>query len=400
MAEPQIRYCTSADGTSIAYTSVGDGPALVTVRTWAHSPIGTPAGSWARLDRRMSSGRRLVEFDRRGIGSSQRDVVSVSDEAQALDIAAVADELGLDRFDLWGDFDGAAAGVVFAAQNPNRLSRLVVSGAYMRGEDLSPAESVRSLAQLVRTNWGLGRRALANIIFPKGPLELQRYMAGILKECVLPEVAAKYVEQYATSDVRHYLPRVKARTLVLEARGDYRVPADAGRSVAALIPNARLASAEGIIQANGALVLDFLEEARGDPEPRQAAVPSDTVIILFLDIADSTALTTTLGDSAYRDKERDLDALLRSAIGEAGGEPVEGKVLGDGVMAVFSSASQAIGCAIRCRTLGEEAGLPLHLGIHAGDVVREGKNVHGERCSWRRGSRAPQRPAISWCRTR
>ena len=379
MTEPQIRYCTSADGTRIAYTSMGDGPPLITVRTWAHSPLSTPMGSWVRLDRRISAGRRLIEFDRRGIGSSQREVVSVSAEAHAMDIEAVANELGLDRFDLWGDFDGAAASIVFAAQHPKRLSRLVVMGAYTRGEDLSPAESLRSLGQLVRTNWGLGRRAIANIIFPRGPLELQRFMAGILRECVLPEVAARYIEEYATSDVRHYLPRVEVPTLVLQASGDYRVPATAGTSIAALIPDARLATPEGLVwaPASCALALDFFDEGYGDPEAGQAALPSGMTAILFLDIADSTALTTKLGDAAYRERERALDASLRKAITDVGGSPVEGKVLGDGIMAVFSSARQAIAAAQRCRDLGNEADLSLHLGIHAGDVVREGNNVHG-----------------------
>ncbi len=105
-------------------------------------------------------------------------------------------------------------------------------------------------------------------------------------------------------------------------------------------------------------------------------------VILFLDIADSTALTTKLGDAAYREKERALDTSLRAAITGAAGTPVEGKVLGDGVMAVFTSARSAIDAAQRCRDLGNEAGLPLHIGIHAGDVVREvdsdGRaNVHG-----------------------
>ena len=99
--------------------------------------------------------------------------------------------------------------------------------------------------------------------------------------------------------------------------------------------------------------------------------------ILFLDIAGSTALTTELGDAAYRTRERELDAALRKAIAEVGGTTVEGKVLGDGVMAVFASASQAIVAALRCRDCGDVAELSLHLGIHAGDVVREGNNVHG-----------------------
>jgi class 3 adenylate cyclase len=100
-------------------------------------------------------------------------------------------------------------------------------------------------------------------------------------------------------------------------------------------------------------------------------------VILFADIAQSTALTEQLGDAAFRAKARELDTSLRSVIKESGGTPVEGKVLGDGVLAVFTSARQAIECALRCNAAGEPLGLQLHLGIHAGDVIREGDNVYG-----------------------
>ena len=89
------------------------------------------------------------------------------------------------------------------------------------------------------------------------------------------------------------------------------------------------------------------------------------------------ALTEQLGDAAFRAKARELDTSLRAIIGESGGTPVEGKVLGDGVLAVFTSARQAIDCALRCDTASEAVGLQLHLGIHAGDVIREGNNVYG-----------------------
>ena len=100
-------------------------------------------------------------------------------------------------------------------------------------------------------------------------------------------------------------------------------------------------------------------------------------VILFADIADSTALTEQLGDAAFREKARELDTSLRAIIGESGGTPVEGKLVGDGLMAVFTSARQAIDCALHCDAAGESVGLQLHLGIHAGDVIREGNNVYG-----------------------
>jgi class 3 adenylate cyclase len=99
--------------------------------------------------------------------------------------------------------------------------------------------------------------------------------------------------------------------------------------------------------------------------------------ILFADIVDSTALTETLGDAAFREKARDLDATLRAVIRDNAGTPIEGKLLGDGVLATFASARQAIEAALACARSGDDAGLPLHLGLHAGDVIREDNNVFG-----------------------
>ena len=99
--------------------------------------------------------------------------------------------------------------------------------------------------------------------------------------------------------------------------------------------------------------------------------------ILFADIADSTVLTERLGDATFRAKARDLDGALRAIIREHSGTAIEGKLLGDGVLAVFTSARQAIEAALGCGQAGDDAGLPLHLGLHAGDVIREENNVYG-----------------------
>ena len=100
-------------------------------------------------------------------------------------------------------------------------------------------------------------------------------------------------------------------------------------------------------------------------------------MILFTDIVSSTALTERVGVVAFRDASRALDEQLRAAIRDAGGTPIDGKVLGDGVMATFLSASQAIAAALRCSEVSARSELQLHLGIHAGDVIREPDNVYG-----------------------
>ena len=185
-------------------------------------------------------------------------------------------------------------------------------------------------------------------------------------------------------DASTELENVRARTLVIQRGSAGRMGSEgvrAGRTLAAGIPNAELLVLEGEVEqitaGDTVATIAAINEFLGAAGEQEESLTGGTAIILFLDIADSTALTTKLGDAAYREKERELDTSLRAAIAEAGGTPVEGKVLGDGVMAVFTSARQAIDAAQRCRDLGNEAGLPLHLGIHAGDVVREGNNVHG-----------------------
>jgi class 3 adenylate cyclase len=104
---------------------------------------------------------------------------------------------------------------------------------------------------------------------------------------------------------------------------------------------------------------------------------SGTAVILFADIAESTALTERLGDVPFRGKARELDGALRAIIGRHSGTCIDAKTLGDGVLATFASAAKAIEAALGCARAGEEAGLPLHLGLHAGDVIREQGNVFG-----------------------
>jgi adenylate cyclase len=115
----------------------------------------------------------------------------------------------------------------------------------------------------------------------------------------------------------------------------------------------------------------------GVPPPTTGRFTADMAVVLFADVADSTALTERMGDAPFRAAARVLDDKLRTAIRDGGGTPVEGKVLGDGVMAVFSSASQAIGAAQRCLNLTADSELRLHVGVHAGDVIREEGNVYG-----------------------
>ena len=158
---------------------------------------------------------------------------------------------------------------------------------------------------------------------------------------------------------------------------------ETSKDLAAAIPDARLLTfsrqrgtlLSGDWDSTLAPVVNFLDESSHRKE--QPQLPHGTALILFADIVDSTALTERLGDAAFRAKARDLDSALRTIIQDHAGTPIEGKLLGDGVLAVFTSARQAIETALACGRAGNDGGLPLHLGLHAGDVIREDNNVYG-----------------------
>jgi class 3 adenylate cyclase len=377
--EPQYRFCTSADGTKIAFSTLGGGrrTPVISVVSWAQvqerdwrSPFAR-AALWP-----LAEDRCVVGFDRRGVGASQRSVEDLSLEAQVADLRAVAEQLEFELFDLAGVQDGNAVALAYAARYPEHVRRMILWSPFARGADVMDAGQWRGLVELVRGNWEMATRTIANVIaHPSGPVETQREYAKVLRESVSPEVAARYIEFMASVDVSALLPRVLALTLIFHARKSQAVPISAVRVVAELIPDARLILLEGDnYYESGEETLEGMREFLDE----QAAVPATGLVtILFTDITDSTGLTERLGDTAFRDRSRALDEALRALIREAGGKAVEGKLLGDGIMAVFNSAREAIECALRCGAASDATDLRLHLGLHAGDVIHEAGNVYG-----------------------
>jgi class 3 adenylate cyclase len=181
------------------------------------------------------------------------------------------------------------------------------------------------------------------------------------------------------------MQRITSPTLILDSAFSAAVPRSHAQRLASEIPNAQLLHLDPEAPFANEQGTRAVEEFLSDGQPTQAPVPagpkvdasSGTAIILFADIVDSTALTEHLGDAAFRAKARELDAALRAIIREHSGAAIDGKLLGDGVLATFASAAKAIEAALACGRAGDEMGLPLHLGLHAGDVIREEGNVFG-----------------------
>jgi class 3 adenylate cyclase len=238
--------------------------------------------------------------------------------------------------------------------------------------------------------WELYVRAHAATLAAMLDLPDVESLNAAMLQSASPESLAASVEALRSVDLTSSLGAIRTPTLVFSG-GDYLPTVALTQDVVAGIADARvirLQSSPDIFEVPSLPVIPHVvrfvlgREARehapdgGSSKTAQGPV-SGTAVILFADIADSTALTERMGDAGFRERARTLDASLRSIIDEAGGAAIDGKLLGDGVLATFHAAAQAIDAALRCSGAGSDAGLPLHLGVHAGDVIREENNVFG-----------------------
>jgi class 3 adenylate cyclase/esterase/lipase len=332
-----------------------------------------------------------VLYDRHGCGLSSRNRTSFTAEDDLADLDAVIAALGAERIDLFGISTGGFISVRFAADRPERVGHLILwgTGALYDHTKFPPEVEKRSRAlnDLRESDLDAYMRAMATQMFPDGIApDTFRDFVRLNLETASVEMQASL--ETVVFDNRELLTRVQAPTLVLHRKRDQMVPLIAGQYLAKHIPAARFVALEGgehlpffgDIEPGLHAIVDFITEGEhsGATATTQAAIPqSGTAIILFTDIADSTTLTERLGDAAFRDHARSLDDVLRTIITTNGGSPIEGKLLGDGVLATFPAASQAIAAARACEQACANTPLKLHLGIHAGDVIRESNNVFG-----------------------
>ncbi len=263
--EQEIRFCTSADGTRIAYATYGE-PSVRTLVFVMGFEGAQSANYPGPVQEGLASDRMLVTFDRRGVGGSQRDVDDLAIPAQVADLAAVVDQLGLESIDLMGVGNSGGLVSAYAAEHPERVGLLVLWQPHVRVSD-SPLQGFQEMAQSIRTNWSFARRSMATFLYPNGPTELQRWYSSMLRDSLAPEMAARHFEVIAEFDGRTILPSVKAPTLVLahSARHDLEIAS----AIASLIPDARLVTLEGDFGALFvepsqvlAVVRNFLDDER------------------------------------------------------------------------------------------------------------------------------------------
>jgi class 3 adenylate cyclase len=327
------------------------------------------------FDPLVKRGMRVIFYDGRGTGASQRDAIDVDLDTRVLDLEAVMNAFGPDALALCGSHSGGPAAIEYAARHAERVSHLVLPNTSALGLDYqqaTPALRVASdLRHIAEDQWEFYTLALANAFTAFSDVDAAHRLAAAIRGGTSARAWVVDRDAVLQIDVTDRLSSMDVPTLVVhdkhDAIGDFAALAS---KLASGIPGAQFVATDDPARA----IDEFLREGKAAPAPD---LPSGTAVILFSDIVDSTALTERLGDAAFRDKARALDNALRSAIRGEGGTPIEGKTLGDGVLAVFTSAKQAIACAQACHQTAHSVGLSLHVGIHAGDVIREADNVYG-----------------------
>jgi pimeloyl-ACP methyl ester carboxylesterase len=379
------RYADS-DGVNIAYQVHGEGeldlvfvPGFVShvELLWEHPPM-------ARFLRRLGSFARLVVFDKRGQGLSDRPTDPPTLEESMDDLGAVLEAAGCERPAVFGVSEGGPMSMLFAATYPERVASLVLYGTYARMVQSTdyplgvPPEILDRWAEIMRREWGgpVGMRAWAPSAV--GDAEAERWWARLLRQGTSPAGATALIDLYREMDVSGILSSIDVPALVLHREDDAVVRLEQGRFLAERIANAQFVILEGgdhlaWTEDQDALldeVEEFLTGSRRAHEPERALAT-----VLFTDIVSSTETAARLGDRRWRDLLERHDAIVRRQLAVHRGREV--KTMGDGFLATFDGPARAIRCAGAIGEAVHEIELELRTGIHTGEVELIGDDVGG-----------------------
>lgn len=252
--EQEIRITRASDGARIAYAVAGDGPPLVKAANWLnHLEYDWKSPVWRHLMREMSLRHRFVRYDERGNGLSDWAVADISFEAFVRDLEAVVDAADVDRFALLGISQGCAVSIAYAVRHPERVTRLILHGGYAAGwkrRDSDEFTTGRLELETIRLGWGRDipayRQLFASIYMPGATPEQNHSWTELQRVCASPQNAARLLEAFGDIDVRDLLREVRVPVLVLHSRHDAAVPFEAGRDLAARIPDARFVPLDSV----------------------------------------------------------------------------------------------------------------------------------------------------------
>ena len=251
---PPIRFCRTSDGVRIAHSTAGRGPVLVEVATWLnHLQFDWASPIWRPRLVELAKHFTMVRYDCRGCGLSQREVEDLSFDATYRDLEAVVEATGSDHFVLLGNCQGSSLAIAYAARNPERVSHLILYGAFARGRlrrNLSPLEfeEAETMLKLVELGWGRDnlafRQVYTSVFVPDSTPEQARWFTDLQRLSTSPENAVRLIRGFDALDVGDLLPLIRCPTLVLHAHDDKRVPLAEGHRVAGAIPGASFVTLE------------------------------------------------------------------------------------------------------------------------------------------------------------
>jgi class 3 adenylate cyclase len=376
---PVTRYALSGD-VNIAYQVMGTGPVdiIMVPGVVSHVEFAHEAPGYTSFLRRLSTFSRVITFDKRGQGLSDRISGAPSLEERMDDVRAVMDVVGSKRAAIWGFSEGCAMSALFTATYPERVSQLILYGGFAVAAMFSN-DTEGKIAQRVEL-WGTG--ALIKAAWPSQATDPDAIalFAKFERLSASPGAIKSISLLNAQIDVRPILHSVQVPTLVLHRRNDTQVPIELGRDLAAQIPKARFIEYPGIDHAfwvgdTETLLGDIEEFITGHRDGSSNDLERVLATVLFTDIIDSTRTAAEMGDQAWRRVLDDHDQLAKQVVGKFRGALV--KSTGDGILATFDGPGRAVRCALAFGTAARQIGLPVRAGLHTGEIEMRGNDIGG-----------------------
>ena len=386
MKKPRTCF-TSAGDVAIAYQVVGEGPVdLIYASGWLHNidVIWEHAG-YNRFLSRLAEHCRLILFDKRGTGMSDRDVGAPTLEERTDDIRAVMAAVGSQKASIFGVSEGANMATMFAAIYPEMVNNVTLVGCYACRKwkpdwphGFRRAE-FEKMVSLLEEKWGdfeeFLRSRAPSVAKDQAEIEFHN---RLFVQSGSPSAALKLTRLNYELDIRQILPSVHAPALVLHSRGDKVVSIGEAEFLADTLPKGQLK----ILERDDHLpwigdVDEIADEIIAFAQSGPDNLVSDRILatILMTDIEGSTAAAADMGDARWREMIDAHDASAARAVGRHGGKLV--KTMGDGILATFAGPSRAVTCARSLQSEAAELGLSIRAGIHTGECERRGQDISG-----------------------
>jgi class 3 adenylate cyclase/pimeloyl-ACP methyl ester carboxylesterase len=371
MDMPDTRYAKSGD-VYIAYQILGDG---VFDLVWVPPAAGNIETVWdfpeyGHFVSRLGSFARVIVFDKRGTGLSDRTGGIAPLEERMDDVRAVMDAAGSEQAALLGQSEGGPMSMLFAATYPERTQALVLYGTIARFPMADwPADHFQQHLQQIESSFGTGA-SLARLVASRASDEsFRRAWARFERQGASPTAFVRLRQMNREIDVRHVLPSIRVPTLVLHRSEDANIEIDHGRYVAAHIPGAKFVELPGIDHipffGDADRLIDEIEEfltgSRSEAEPDRVLAT-----VMFTDIVDSTGRAAELGDRQWRALLDRHDQAVRAELRRYRGRAV--KSLGDGFLATFDGPARAVRCAAAIAQSVTALGIAVRSGLHTGEI--------------------------------